>query len=89
MRFERSVKMLVKHEVSQCQFDALVSFAFNCGPANLEKSTLLKKVNAGLMQEAAQEFLKWEKGGGKVLLGLVKRRAAERALFLGEDLTKA
>ena len=61
---------------------SLTSFAYNCGLGNLQKSTLLKKVNAGDFKGAADEFPKWNKGGGKVLPGLVRRRASERLLFL-------
>lgn len=80
--FEDGVKKLVKQPLKQWQFDALTSFAYNCGLGNLQKSTLLKKVNAGDFKGAADEFLKWNKGGGKVLPGLVRRRASERLLFL-------
>ena len=80
-RFERGVDKLCK--VEQCKFDALVSFAFNLGLGNLEKSTLLKKIKANDFNGAADEFLKWNKAGGKVLEGLKKRRQAERWLFLG------
>ena len=80
--FENSVKKLVKVPLTQWQFDALTSFAYNCGAGNLQKSTLLKKVNAKDFKGAADEFLKWNKGAGKVLPGLVRRRASERLMFL-------
>lgn len=67
------------------EFSALVSFAFNLGLAALERSTLLKKVLAGDKAGAGAEFMKWTYAAGKVLPGLVKRRAAERALFLSPD----
>ena len=67
---------------TQSQYDAMISFTFNLGPGNLRSSTLLKKLNAGDRAGAADEFLKWTKAGGKTLPGLVKRREAERALFL-------
>ena len=60
----------------------LVSFAFNVGLGNLQSSTLRMKYNRGDFEGAADEFLKWTKAGGKVLNGLVRRREAERALFL-------
>ena len=63
-------------------FDSLVSFAFNLGLGNLQKSTLLKKVNLGKFEEASNEFIKWNRAGGKVLEGLTRRREAERYLFL-------
>jgi len=81
LRFERAVTRLVKMPLNDNQFAALVSFAFNVGEAALEKSTLLKHLNAGRIAMAAQEFLRWNKAGGKVLAGLVRRREAERLLF--------
>lgn len=79
--FENTVNKLVKVPVNQDQFDALVSFAFNVGGGNLEKSTLLKKLNAGDFPGAAQEFQRWNKADGKVLPGLTRRRACEALLF--------
>ena len=79
--FERAVRRLVKVKLEPWQFDALVSFTYNCGEGALQKSTLLKKVNAGDFRGAALEFHKWNKGGGKVLAGLVRRRASEALLF--------
>jgi lysozyme len=79
--FEAAVQRLVTVELEPWQFDALVSFTYNCGEGNLRKSTLLKKVNAGDFEGAALEFHKWNKGGGKVLAGLVRRRASEALLF--------
>jgi GH24 family phage-related lysozyme (muramidase) len=64
------------------QLDALVSFSYNCGLGSLQSSTLRMKYNRGDYDGAAEEFLKWNKAGGKVLNGLVRRREAERALFL-------
>ena len=81
-KFEGYVSSAVKVPLNQNEFDALVSFTFNLGPGNLRSSTLLKKLNAGDRAGAADEFLKWTKAGGKTLPGLVKRREAERALFL-------
>lgn len=68
---------------NQGQFDALVSFAYNCGLGALQRSTLRAKFNRGEIDEAADEFMKYTRGGGKVLPGLVSRRKAERAMFLG------
>lgn len=82
VQYEKGVTGLVKVTVNQNQFDALVDFAYNLGVKSLEGSTLLKKLNAADSQGAADEFPKWNKAGGKVLNGLVKRRAAERSLFL-------
>ncbi|WP_284085355.1 lysozyme [Acinetobacter nosocomialis] len=80
--FESAVNRLVKAKLTQNQFDALVSFTYNLGETNLSKSTLLKKLNAGDYQGAADQFLVWNKAGGKVMKGLVRRREVERALFL-------
>jgi lysozyme len=80
--FAADVGRLVHVPLSQQQFDALVSLAYNIGTGALEKSTLLQKLNAGDYYGAADEFPKWNKAGGVTLSGLVKRRAAERTLFL-------
>lgn len=77
---EGVLRLLLK-PVTQGQFDALVSFAFNLGVGALKRSTLLRKVNDG-DESAAEEFAKWVFAGGKVLKGLQRRRAAEMALFL-------
>ena len=79
--FEKAVRRLVKVPLTANQYDALVSFCYNCGEGNLAKSTLLKKVNAGDHKGAAAEFHKWNKGGGKVLAGLTRRRASESLLY--------
>jgi lysozyme len=81
-RFEAGVKRLCPGELTQGQFDALVSFAFNVGLGSLQKSSLRMKHNRGDFEGAAEEFLKWSKAGGKVLKGLLKRRQDERALYL-------
>ena len=80
--FERAVLNAVKVPLNQNQFDALVSFTFNVGAGNLQKSTLLRKLNAKDYKGAADQFTVWNKAAGKVMNGLVKRRADERALFL-------
>ncbi len=80
--YENDVLKMVKVRVNQNQFDALVSFAYNVGSRAFSTSTLLKKLNAGDIKGAADEFLRWNKSGGKVLNGLTRRREAERALFL-------
>ncbi|KQO67238.1 lysozyme [Methylobacterium sp. Leaf89] len=81
-RFERAVEASLKVSVTPNQFAALVSLAYNIGGAALARSTLIKRLNAGKTQEAADQFLAWNKAGGKVLKGLARRREAERALFL-------
>ncbi|HDX9359000.1 TPA: lysozyme [Escherichia coli] len=80
--YESDVSRLVKVGLAQGQFDALVSFTYNLGARSLSTSTLLRKLNAGDYAGAADEFLRWNKAGGKVLNGLTRRREAERALFL-------
>lgn len=82
-RFEQQVLRLVRVPLSQGQHDALVSFVYNLGAGNLSNSTLLRLLNAGDYAGAAAQFDRWNKAGGKVLAGLVRRRAAERALFEG------
>jgi len=81
-RFEVGVARLFPMGLTQNQNDALVSFAFNLGLGGLQRSTLRQKMLRGETQEAADEFLKFVRGGGKILPGLVKRRNDERALFL-------
>lgn len=80
-RYEAYVTRLVKVPMNENQFGALVSFTYNLGAGSLASSTLLRKLNAGDYAGAAAEFPRWNKAGGKVLNGLVRRRAAERALF--------
>ncbi|SAI50498.1 glycoside hydrolase family protein [Enterobacter hormaechei] len=80
--YESDVSRMVKVGLTQGQFDALVSFTYNLGARSLSTSTLLRKLNASDYAGAADEFLRWNKAGGKVLNGLTRRREAERALFL-------
>jgi lysozyme len=81
--FERGVLRLVPGVVGrQGSFDALVSISFNFGLGNLQRSTIRMRANRGEWEGAAEAFRVWNKGGGKVLPGLVKRREAEIALFL-------
>lgn len=79
--YEEGVKQLVKVPLTQGQFDALVSFAWNLGLTNLKQSRLLKYLNAGAYGAAAGQFSLWVKAGGKVLPGLVSRRKAEQTWF--------
>lgn len=80
--YEIAVDSYTRDDITQGQFDALVSFAYNCGLGNLKSSTLLKKVNANPNDPTIrQEFLKWNKGGGKILAGLTKRRTEEADLY--------
>lgn len=80
-RFERGVFALVG-DTTQGRFDALVSFAFNLGLGALSGSTLIKLHKAANYALAADQFKRWNKAGGRVLTGLVKRRAAEREVYL-------
>ena len=82
-RFERGVlRLCPAANGNQGVFDGLCSFAFNVGLGNLQRSSLRMKTNRGEFEEAAEEFMKWTKAGGRVLPGLVKRRQDERALYL-------
>lgn len=81
VRFEQAVRRRVKVELTQHQFDALVSFTYNCGEGNLAKSSLLRLINKGDFEGAARAFAPWNRGGGRVLNGLTQRRAAEAKLF--------
>lgn len=82
VQYEQGVNQLVKVKITQGQFDALVSFAYNLGLRSLSKSTLLRKLNADEKQGAADEFGKWVNAGGMKVKGLVMRRDAERGYFL-------
>ncbi|MCT7528833.1 lysozyme [Aliarcobacter cryaerophilus] len=79
--FADKIFPLIKVKVSQNEFDAMVSLAYNIGVGNFSKSTLLKKLNSGDFDGASNEFLKWNKSGGKELLGLTKRRQREYEMF--------
>jgi lysozyme len=81
--FERGVLRLSPNLVShQSKFDSVVSFAYNAGLGNYQRSTIRMKVNRGDWEGAAEAFMSWTKAGGKEVAGLVKRRKAEVALFL-------
>jgi lysozyme len=86
-KFERSVTGLVKVPLTQGQFDALVLFQYNTG--GLGTSTLLQIVNAGRYADAPAQFARWNKNDGKVMRGLIRRRAAEAALWAGNSGTDA
>ena len=79
--FEKYVEEYVTVTLTQNQFDALVSWTFNLGPGNLQESTMLRKLNQGLYTEVPDEMRRWNKAGGEVLKGLVRRREAEAELF--------
>ena len=79
--YEGYIENMVTVPLTQNQFDALVVWIYNLGPTNFKNSTLLKELNAGNYNAAGQEITRWNKAGGKVLAGLVKRREAEAELF--------
>jgi len=86
--FEKAVLRLLKTEVNDDMFAALVSFAFNCGEGNLKSSTLLKRVNSGDWDDVPDQFLRWNKarntkGDLVPLNGLTRRRASEARLWEG------
>ena len=81
-RYEDAINRYVQVPITQNQFDALVSFAYNIGNENVRKSTLMKLLNRKQYTEAADQLLRWNKAGGKTLKGLTRRRQAERTLFL-------
>lgn len=84
LSFEKAVLSKLKHSPTQFQFDAMVSLAFNVGPAAFARSSILRFFNSKNYVKAADAFLLWNKAGGKILNGLVRRRNAERELFLGD-----
>lgn len=80
--FSKGVRNLIKVVLNENQFSAVVALAYNIGLGNFKSSPLLKKLNANDFPGASAEFERWNKGGGKILKGLVKRREAEKTLFL-------
>lgn len=84
-KYGPSVQQNVKVPLTDQQYSALTSLVYNIGPTNFAKSTLLKKLNSGDYDGAASEFGKWVYAGGEVATGLVRRRAAEQALFTGDN----
>jgi lysozyme len=83
--YESYVNEYVTVALSQNQFDALVSWVYNLGPANLKASTLLKVLNSGEYEDVPAQIKRWNKAGGKVLEGLIRRREAEACLFQGKE----
>lgn len=79
--FSVAVEVDIKIEVTQNQFDALVSLAYNIGLGAFKNSTLLRQLNRGNFVGASQEFLRWDKSNGKPLPGLTRRREREKLLF--------
>jgi len=80
--FSKQVSRLIKVDVNDNEFGAITSFAFNVGSGNLASSTLLKKLNANDKEGTSNEFWKWRRANGEILDGLVRRRKAEKELFL-------
>ena len=83
--FESYVNGMVKVELEQNEFDALVCWTFNLGPTNLGSSTLLKVLNQNKKNEVPAQIKRWNKAGGEVLEGLIRRREAEALLFQGKE----
>lgn len=81
-RFQKELAPLVAMPITEGQFIALMSFAFNLGISAFKRSTLRRELNAGNVEAAADEFLKWVNAGGQPFEGLRRRRSAERELFL-------
>lgn len=85
--YEKEVKKHIKVALNQNQFDALVSFTYNLGGTNLGRSTLAKKINANTCDPSIRdEFIKWNRAGGKVLAGLTRRRVAEAELYFSKQI---
>ena len=87
--FEKCVNSCLKVKVTQSMFNALVSFTYNVGFGAFKNSTLLKYVNKKQFTKASKEFKKWNKCGGKVLNGLVKRRLLEQIEFERQGLASS
>ncbi|MDA0674567.1 MAG: lysozyme, partial [Cyanobacteria bacterium] len=87
-KFEQGIRDRVSVTLNSNQFSALVSFAFNVGLGAFQNSTMRRLLNSGDYTGAANEFPRWVKAGGRTLQGLVRRRNAERALFLSQDYTQ-
>ena len=83
--FEDHVMNNVKVSLNQNQFDAMVSWTFNLGAGNLKSSTLLKVLNGNDYEDVPEQIKRWNKAGGKVLEGLIRRREAEALLFAGKE----
>ena len=83
--YENYINEYVTVALSQNQFDALVSWVYNLGPANLKASTMLKVLNSGKYEDVPAQMKRWNKAGGKVLEGLIRRREAEACLFQGKE----
>ena len=83
--YEEYVNNMVKVPLEQNQFDSLCAWVYNLGPTNLEKSTLLKLLNAGDYHLIPSQIRRWNKAGGETLTGLIRRREAESLMFEGKE----
>tara|TARA_R100001594_G_scaffold142700_1_gene189854 strand:+ start:1952 stop:2422 length:471 start_codon:yes stop_codon:yes gene_type:complete len=86
-KFALGVLRLIKVDLNPNEHGALISFSYNLGLGNLQNSTLRSKLNRNERMAASNEFPKWRRASGKILKGLVLRRASERKLFLDEEIT--
>lgn len=87
--YSPAIDKALQREVQQCQYDALIDLAYNCGANAIANSTLMRVLNAGDVIGAALEFDRWNKAGGSVLAGLVRRRYCDALVFLGTDVNEA
>ena len=85
IEYQNYINSMVNVNLDQCQFDALVCWVYNLGPTNLKNSTLLRLLNQGDKFLVPEQFRRWNKAGGRVLKGLVRRREAEALMFAGRD----
>ena len=83
--YEGYINDMVKSDLKQNEFDALVSWVFNLGPSNLSSSTLLNRLNNKMWDDVPNQIKRWNKAGGEVKQGLVRRREAEALLFEGKE----
>ena len=83
--YEGYVNHMVKVDLKQNEFDSLVAWVFNLGPSNFSSSTLLQKINMKDWDDVPNQIKRWNKAGGKVLQGLIRRREAEALLFEGKE----
>ena len=85
IEYQNYINSMVNISLDQCQFDALVCWVYNLGPTNLKNSTLLTLLNQGVKFQIPEQIRRWNRAGGKVLKGLVRRRTAEALMFAGRD----
>ena len=85
IEYQNYINEMVNISLDQCQFDALVCWVYNLGPTNLKNSTLLTLLNQGVKFQIPEQIRRWNRAGGKVLKGLVRRREAEALMFAGRD----